>query len=92
LCHGSTGSKASTFSQAGLLKELADIHAASKHCLLEGTTAIAAAGVLHTILFNRSVGQVKPVDVDSELFDITYVSRLLLHSHPTSILQWHRVL
>lgn len=34
----------------------------------------AAAGVLHTILFNRSVGQVKPVDVDSELFDITYVS------------------
>ncbi|WIA10212.1 hypothetical protein OEZ85_010414 [Tetradesmus obliquus] len=29
--------------------------------------------VLHTILFNRSVGQVKPVDVDSELFDITYV-------------------
>ncbi|KAF8069541.1 ATG101 [Scenedesmus sp. PABB004] len=29
--------------------------------------------VLHTILFNRSLGQVKPVDVDSELFDITYV-------------------
>jgi hypothetical protein len=39
-----------------------------------GATGIAAAGVLHTILFNRSVGQVKPVDVDSELFDITYVS------------------
>jgi hypothetical protein len=32
------------------------------------------AGVLHTIMFNRSLGQVKPQDVDSELFDITYVS------------------
>lgn len=30
-------------------------------------------GVLHTIMFNRSLGQVKPQDVDSELFDITYV-------------------
>eukprot|EP00878_Enallax_costatus_P016536 GHUV01017349.1.p1 GENE.GHUV01017349.1~~GHUV01017349.1.p1 ORF type:complete len:202 (+),score=46.14 GHUV01017349.1:430-1035(+) len=29
--------------------------------------------VLHTIMFNRSLGQVRPVDVDSELFDITYV-------------------
>eukprot|EP00775_Hariotina_reticulata_P000595 gene595-880_t len=29
--------------------------------------------VLHTIMFNRSLGQVKPQDVDSELFDITYV-------------------
>jgi Autophagy-related protein 101 len=30
-------------------------------------------GVLHTIVFNRCLGQVRPVDVDSELFDITYV-------------------
>lgn len=29
--------------------------------------------VLHTILFNRALGQVRPRDVDSELFDITYV-------------------
>jgi hypothetical protein len=31
-------------------------------------------GLLHTIIFNRSLGPVKPQDVDSELFDITYVS------------------
>lgn len=35
------------------------------------------AGVLHTIMFNRSLGQVKPQDVESELFDITYVSMML---------------
>lgn len=29
--------------------------------------------VLHTIMFNRSLGQVKPQEVDSELFDTTYV-------------------
>lgn len=38
-------------------------------------TWCCCAGVLHTIMFNRSLGQVKPQDVDSELFDITYVSR-----------------
>lgn len=31
------------------------------------------SGVLHTILFNRALGMVKPRNVDSELFDITYV-------------------
>jgi hypothetical protein len=31
------------------------------------------SGVLHTIMFNRSLGQVKPQEVDSELFDTTYV-------------------
>lgn len=30
-------------------------------------------GVLHTIVFNRALGHVRPVDVDSELFDVTYV-------------------
>jgi hypothetical protein len=29
--------------------------------------------VLHTIIFNRALGHVRPRDVDSELFDITYV-------------------
>ncbi|EFJ47979.1 hypothetical protein VOLCADRAFT_117751 [Volvox carteri f. nagariensis] len=29
--------------------------------------------VLHTIIFNRALGYVIPTDVDSELFDITYV-------------------
>ncbi|GLC42779.1 hypothetical protein PLESTB_001417200 [Pleodorina starrii] len=29
--------------------------------------------VLHTIIFNRALGYVIPKDVDSELFDITYV-------------------
>eukprot|EP00898_Chlorokybus_atmophyticus_P003468 jgi/Chlat1/4121/Chrsp269S03956 len=29
--------------------------------------------ILHTILFHRALGLVKPRDVDSELFDITYV-------------------
>jgi autophagy-related protein 101 len=29
--------------------------------------------LIHTIVFNRTLGYVKPRDVDSELFDITYV-------------------
>lgn len=29
--------------------------------------------VLHTIIFNRALGHVRPQDVDSELFDVTYV-------------------
>ena len=29
--------------------------------------------MLHTIVFNRALGHVRPVDVDSELFDVTYV-------------------
>lgn len=32
------------------------------------------AGVLHTILFHRALGLVRPKDVDCELFEITYVS------------------
>lgn len=32
------------------------------------------AGILHTIVFNRALGPCKPQEVDSELFDITYVS------------------
>jgi hypothetical protein len=31
-------------------------------------------------MFNRSLGQVKPQDVDSELFEITYVSRHIVHA------------
>lgn len=30
--------------------------------------------ILHTICFNRALGLVSPRDVDSELFDVTYVS------------------
>ncbi|KAG1679613.1 hypothetical protein FOA52_006130 [Chlamydomonas sp. UWO 241] len=30
--------------------------------------------LIHTIVFNRSLGYVKPKDVDSELFDVTYVA------------------
>lgn len=30
-------------------------------------------GLLHTIIFNRALSYVKPLDTDSELFDITYV-------------------
>jgi hypothetical protein len=33
-----------------------------------------AAGVLHTIIFQRALGYVVPREVDSELADITYVS------------------
>ncbi|KAG9146047.1 hypothetical protein Leryth_016596 [Lithospermum erythrorhizon] len=29
--------------------------------------------ILHTILFHRALGLVKPKDIDLELFDITYV-------------------
>ena len=32
------------------------------------------AGILHTIVFNRALGLVRPKDVDLELFEITYVS------------------
>lgn len=31
------------------------------------------AGILHTILFHRALGLVRPKDVDLELFDVTYV-------------------
>ncbi|KAL6222525.1 hypothetical protein ACLB2K_003584 [Fragaria x ananassa] len=32
-----------------------------------------SAGILHTIVFNRALGLVRPKDVDLELFEITYV-------------------
>jgi len=35
------------------------------------------AGILHTIMFHRALGLVRPKDVDLELFDITYVSHKL---------------
>lgn len=31
------------------------------------------AGILHTIVFHRALGLVRPKDVDLELFDVTYV-------------------
>lgn len=34
---------------------------------------ISPAGILHTILFHRTLGALKPVDVESELLDLTYV-------------------
>lgn len=37
------------------------------------TCVDAFAGVLHTIIFNRALGPVRPREIDSELFDITYV-------------------
>jgi hypothetical protein len=38
------------------------------------------AGILHTIMFNRALGLVRPREVDSELFEITYVC-CFLSSH-----------
>ena len=38
---------------------------------------ILPAGLLHTIIFSRALGQVKPQEEDSEIFDITYVSATL---------------
>lgn len=32
------------------------------------------AGILHTIVFHRALGLVRPKDIDLELFEITYVS------------------
>eukprot|EP00976_Prorocentrum_cordatum_P096236 1190484-Prorocentrum_minimum.AAC.2 len=37
----------------------------TKHCFI--------LGLLHTIMFNRALGPVRPRDVDSELFEISYV-------------------
>ena len=37
------------------------------------TSTCACTGLLHTIIFNRALGLVKPQEVDSELFDVTYV-------------------
>lgn len=36
-------------------------------------TDVASAGLLHTIIFSRALGPVKPQEEDSEIFDITYV-------------------
>lgn len=41
-------------------------------------------GVLHTIIFNRALGYVTPKDVDSELFDISYVGKALAAVQPKS--------
>jgi len=38
------------------------------------------AGLCHTILFHRALGNVTPKDIDSELFDITYVRSFRYHS------------
>ena len=32
------------------------------------------AGILHTIVFHRALGLIRPKDIDLELFDITYVT------------------
>jgi hypothetical protein len=32
------------------------------------------AGILHTVVFHRALGLVRPKDIDLELFEITYVS------------------
>ena len=33
------------------------------------------AGLLHTIIFNRALGPVRPREVDLQLFDLTYVRK-----------------
>lgn len=35
---------------------------------------VLMAGILHTIVFHRALGLIRPKDIDLELFDITYVS------------------
>ena len=42
------------------------------HCC-HPSTCLDVTGLLHTIIFNRALSYVKPLDTDSELFDITYV-------------------
>ena len=42
------------------------------HCSVALNHVWGTAGLLHTIIFNRALGPVKPQEVDSELFDITY--------------------
>lgn len=37
------------------------------------TLSNGVVGILHTIIFHRALGLVRPKDVDLELFDITYV-------------------
>ena len=34
---------------------------------------MVVVGILHSIMFHRALGLVRPKDVDMELFDITYV-------------------
>ncbi|KAF8406368.1 hypothetical protein HHK36_008455 [Tetracentron sinense] len=41
--------------------------------LPEPTMLKLDAGILHSIVFHRALGPVRPKDVDSELFEITYV-------------------
>ena len=41
---------------------------------------ILVTGILHTIVFHRALGLVRPKDVDLELFDVTYVSHSEIYS------------
>lgn len=50
-------------------------HACRPHEAFVHQADYTTAGLIHTIVFNRSLGYVTPLDVDSELYDITYVSR-----------------
>ena len=36
----------------------------------------AGAGLLHTIVFCRALGPVRPQEVDLQLLDVTYVSNI----------------
>ncbi|KAB1214679.1 hypothetical protein CJ030_MR5G022128 [Morella rubra] len=42
-------------------------------CQLKELSVIMGAGILHTIVFHRALGLVRPKDIDLELFEITYV-------------------
>jgi hypothetical protein len=44
-----------------------------RHVTEHWAACCCCAGVLHTILFNRALGPVRPCEVESELFDICYV-------------------
>ena len=43
------------------------------------------AGILHTIMFNRALGLVRPREVDSELFEITYVGTFFAMASPGNV-------
>jgi hypothetical protein len=46
-----------------------------------------AAGLLHTIIFNRALGPVQPVEVESEQLDLSYVRQPFMPSFTLSTYQ-----
>lgn len=56
-------------------RPLTTAHCSVMHCTCEQISqcAVVGAGLLHTIVFCRALGPVRPQEVDLQLFDITYV-------------------